>query len=576
MDLSAFSRLVKDILGMDREYVIPRFQREYSWGENELSTLWKDILTNLSYTNNQFTSNEYFIGSLVLVGNDTSDSKFQVVDGQQRLTTITILLSALAETFRVSNEISLFNSTFKYIEGRNDEDVPFLRLVNESPKPFLQLRIQAKKKDIAQHPDTEEECKLLDAYNYFLNKLKIPSLKRDISKYFNVQDFNYIDLLKAIRSQILSFKTIYITVANIEQAYTIFETLNAKGKDLEPLDLIKNKIFQVLKNEYPADYALESWKKIKKTLCSRNNTVNISTFYRHFWLSKYSFVNESKLYESFTKKITSSEGCYKEFLSQLLTSTNTYLLITSPLPCDWPRQEDKVVYNSLVALNLFNTTQVRSFLISLLEARSLKKVTQNDFHKIMLTLENFHFVFTAITSSRASNLERIYSRYARLLSASESKTASTVMLNQLTSELRDLTPSYPIFEASFLNLTFTNSITKDKKLIQYIFKKIECFYRTTNELSTYNITLEHILSQSSNLPELGLIGNLLPLDQSINNDIGDISFIDKLPYLRRSELLTVQDFITHYNTKTTWTKDDIIDRSKKLAYLSYHSVWNLF
>ncbi|NFM11509.1 DUF262 domain-containing protein, partial [Clostridium botulinum] len=92
MNLQAYTRNIRDILDLNRKYIIPRFQREYAWEEAELSTLWEDIFANMNKEKSAIKENPYFIGSLVLVGDDSKDSEFEVVDGQQRLTTITILL----------------------------------------------------------------------------------------------------------------------------------------------------------------------------------------------------------------------------------------------------------------------------------------------------------------------------------------------------------------------------------------------------------------------------------------------------------------------------------------------------
>lgn len=99
MELHAYTRTISDLFSVKKKYVVPRFQREYSWTKEKVSELWDDIVANINIgTDGQFNHEEYFIGSLVLVGDDKSLS-MQIVDGQQRLTTITILLSALCERF---------------------------------------------------------------------------------------------------------------------------------------------------------------------------------------------------------------------------------------------------------------------------------------------------------------------------------------------------------------------------------------------------------------------------------------------------------------------------------------------
>ncbi len=177
-----------------------------------------------------------------------------------------------------------------------------------------------------------------------------------LNDYFK-NDIPYLEILKAIRDQILKCKTIFITVENENVAQTIFETLNAKGKDLETLDLVKNKLFGTLDEEHPSDFAKESWKKIKENLASREDYVGLSAFFRHIWISQYEFVTESRIYNSFLKHIKVNEDSYKEFLNNLNKSSLDYVKIVSPLQNDWTLQETKGVYDSLSALRTFRVIQ---------------------------------------------------------------------------------------------------------------------------------------------------------------------------------------------------------------------------
>ena len=98
MDFKAVPRTISDTLTLKRKYVIPRIQREYSWEKDELDELWEDLLNNLKVENGRIIPTEYFIGSLVLVGDDDDTKRIerQVVDGQQRLMTFTIAFAAIS------------------------------------------------------------------------------------------------------------------------------------------------------------------------------------------------------------------------------------------------------------------------------------------------------------------------------------------------------------------------------------------------------------------------------------------------------------------------------------------------
>src|SRR5690606_10622235 len=100
MELHAYTRTISELLSVNKKYVVPRFQREYSWVKEQINELWIDTLSNIKYDEETgaYSWDEYFIGSLVLIGDDT-DNSMQIVDGQQRLTTLTILPSVLCQRF---------------------------------------------------------------------------------------------------------------------------------------------------------------------------------------------------------------------------------------------------------------------------------------------------------------------------------------------------------------------------------------------------------------------------------------------------------------------------------------------
>ena len=102
MEFNAQPRTVRDALDLKRKYIIPRFQREYSWEVEELDTLWDDLFDNVKIEAGLPSAAEYFMGSLVLVGDDddTQSIERQVVDGQQRLMTFTIAFSVLSQLFK--------------------------------------------------------------------------------------------------------------------------------------------------------------------------------------------------------------------------------------------------------------------------------------------------------------------------------------------------------------------------------------------------------------------------------------------------------------------------------------------
>lgn len=578
MELHAYTRTISELLSVNRKYVVPRFQREYSWAREQINELWYDVISNIKpNTENAYVNNEYFIGSLVLVGDETG-REMQIVDGQQRLTTLTIFLSVLCECFISIDQRGLAEALFEnYIEGRDDEGRKFFKLINETPKPFFQKNIQHIDK-AEEQPQSQEERNLLSAYK------EISSLasRERLGRYFSTDltnDESYAVILKSVRDQILRYlKIIFITVNEEDEAYTIFETLNARGMNLSFVDLIKNKLFKALTDEHPNDDAKDNWKSIRSILTDRNGVGTIESFMRHWWVSKYAYVSNENLYKSFITKWRKGDIDPAAFIQELKDDARLYVLISSPLDSDFPQQEDKPLYQSLNALRLFSVTQCKPFLLALMKAKRAGKLRQRDLLRALHTIENFHFVFNAVCSLRPSGIEGAYSKAARAINAPQStKATNGEVIEQLCTLLSNRKPELTVFTENFRDLTFTDEKNKQKKLIQYILSKFEMSRHAGNEYRPHSITLEHILPQSNGAgKEVGMIGNLIPLSKELNEQAGDKPLERKIPIYEQSEFILTEEFVHELQTiyGGEWNSNNIINRTDRLAGEAYTSLWN--
>ena len=122
-----------------------------------------------------------------------------------------------------------------------------------------------------------------------------------------------------------------------ESAYEIFEILNAKGKNLASIDLIKNTIYSKFHADDNAkDKIIEQqWENIKNILRDRNQNIGFITFYRHFWISKYKKTTNVKLYDSFKKEIKSNKIDYENFVNTVEKEAKNYLKIVCPNESDY-------------------------------------------------------------------------------------------------------------------------------------------------------------------------------------------------------------------------------------------------
>lgn len=555
MELNAETRSVNEIFSPNKKYLVPRFQREYSWKEEEIDEFWDDIVQQIRSDSGIFRNDEYFIGCIVLVGED-SKPDYLIVDGQQRLTTLTILLRAIVQRLADLGDQAAANALYKnVIEGTDNDGKPYFKLLNESPKPFFQNELQSITPQGINKAETEEEQLLQEAYDSFQRKIKSLKLK----------GLSDLESVKILRQQILNYlKFILVTAKSEDDAYTIFETLNARGLSLTSVDLIKNWIFKNYAQTHPNDNAKDIWSELRKEISAFSD---LETFFRHYWNSKYSFASDDRLYKSFKDLLKEQKiAPAREFLLELKAASNTYRLIGAPKEADWPVQKMKAVFRSLSLLNQYRVTQVRPFLLALLERYNAKVVTQTLLIQCIENIENFHFIFSNVCQDRASGLEGKYARAAKNLHlAGSDKAKAKQVIKDLCDYLNKKRPSDQRISDALAALEFKNGFDVNKKTIQTIFAKVERLKHGTSELLIGNFSLEHIEDQSTGAPWIGLLGNLLPLDEDINNKIKPGStFKAKKKQYEKSTLRVVAEFIKA-NSGDAWNK---AAADRWLSYLS--------
>lgn len=400
-------------------------------------------------------------------------------------------------------------------------------------------------------------------------------VKENIKKRIGDDDVKalaYIDILKALRDQVLGCTFISIAAADKDQANRIFAILNAKGKRLAYIDLIKNKIFEILREGVSGTLAEDRWEGIKEILNTGSETVGLATYYRHYWISKYQRCNASALYDKFISKINKNEMAYREFLEDLYSNAENYMLIVNPRREDYEnRKEYFWLVQSLKDMNeTFGVVQTRIALLALYDVKKRNIISAEQFKKAVLMMENFHFAFTAVCSQRTNNLESLYSRFAIALRKCTGKLeTSAVICDKLIEPLNKLFPTYEVFSSHFKELYYS---TKKENPVnvktKYAINKINAYF-SDKELFEDDGSIEHILPETVDEQALN-IGNLILLEGKINNDAGNDSYAEKLQYYKKSKYSWVGKFIENHEK---WEKGDMISkRAEELASIYYYLI----
>lgn len=374
MNIRPNTMTITQLLASRCQFMIPRFQREYSWEKENYKEFMDDMIGCLRIDNGKINDSSYFLGTMLFVGNlEMAGQTLDVVDGQQRLTIITILFSAISDHFREIGRDDLSKIIFRYIMTEDDNGVSVRILQSKTHYPFFSYFIQDIKKEVKQIASSEEEVCIQETFEYLYDRTTEKNLRKALYDSYGkhlVDSVSYEDILKALRDQVLKSLVVIISTEEREDANAIFEILNAKGKRLASVDLIKNQIFSVCNTTEPADFAEVTWNRIKRNLYSGDEAIGMSTYFRHYWISKYSTSSEKNLYDKFQKTIKPiTENKYKEFLTDMEHNSMFYMRVTNPNRRDYDnRKEYFWLVQSLDYLsNKFNIVQTRIALMAVLD-----------------------------------------------------------------------------------------------------------------------------------------------------------------------------------------------------------------
>ncbi|WP_278620610.1 DUF262 domain-containing protein [Ectopseudomonas oleovorans] len=254
---SVFNYPVSTLLDIESGvvYAIPRYQREYTWSRAQWDALFDDLLEN---------EPNYFLGSIICI-NQSQDAlsvqSLELVDGQQRMTTLSLLLAAIYQSFRVlpnlgmEQQIELYNLKHKLVlKKKSDQPRLIPQVQNNNQQDYFAVLGKAGILDDVEQVQHAGNRRVLKAYRHFL--WRIEQYLQELSEP--------VAGLQALLDKVNTATLVKIEVAGHSDAYTLFESLNNRGVPLTAIDLIKNKLLAVLeaKDSGSIDKHYNRWKKV--------------------------------------------------------------------------------------------------------------------------------------------------------------------------------------------------------------------------------------------------------------------------------------------------------------------------
>lgn len=386
---------LSELLSGEKRFEVPLYQRDYSWNEEQWEDLWNDILEISGAT-----ETKHYMGSLVL--QEHHEHRFKIIDGQQRITTLSIfvvaILSILEDLIAQDNEADNNRRRAQIIRERfiGGEDASSLRYSsklslnsnnNDIYERFL-IQLQSPRKPSNYNSSSQLMLKCRD---YFKNKV-IGHFSCDVTGE------NVVDFLTNQVARKLIF--IQIEVEDELSAYTVFETLNARGVELSSSDLLKNYLFSLLISQTDQEIIQRQWDRI----CFNVKSEDLPDFLRYYINSTGKFVRSHQLFKRIKNLVRTAHDA-QNFLDELEAESEVYMAIKDPSNDYWDGRIDAIRY--LKAIKAFGSKQINPLLLS-----CERKFPTSDFCRILKLLEAILFRYSIIGKLNPNNLETALCRAA--------------------------------------------------------------------------------------------------------------------------------------------------------------------
>lgn len=368
-------------------YAIPSLQRPYTWDKKDIEKLWDDIVENQT---------GYYIGSIVAIVDGGTVSRDLIIDGQQRLTSLSLILAGIkkfisskkSEEFRVLEE-EIDEILIKY--GKNNNQLRLAFSDNNSNDIYHSIVFGT---ELSESGLSNLQKKFIKNYKFIEDRIK-----KDFPKCKINEIRNFIDRIKKLQ-------LIFIKCLDRSAAFSLFESINATGVSLATTDLLKNAIFESVsgdKEKY--EYVEQNWKKMFEDF-SEDSTY-LKTYIRHHWIGTHYYVSHANLFDSFVDEYKNKEFEYAQSLFEL---SNIYLSIRnaqteSLLKLPKKRIEVAEIKEVLTFLGQLGVDQVYSVLLYIYQNGI------DSFAKDLNRLVAFQFLYKYIPGSPSVPEKKYFANY---------------------------------------------------------------------------------------------------------------------------------------------------------------------
>ncbi|WRE22870.1 DUF262 and DUF1524 domain-containing protein [Helicobacter pylori] len=458
-----------DFIGksQEKQFVIPIYQRVYSWEKEQCKQLWDDIIK----TGGNDQMNGHFIGSIVFVHDGiytTNYNELLIIDGQQRLTTITLLFIALRDHLNDEDEL---------LEKFSRQKIQNRYLINSDEKGDKKFKL------ILSEPDKDTLLSLIDE-----NRRKPSELSLKIMENFKLFEEwirKNTDKLETIFKGLDKLMVVEISLERSkDNPQLIFESMNSTGKDLTQTDLIRNYILMGLEPEKQEIFYKKYWRAMEEDF--KQNETLFNQFVRHYLTIKTREIpNINKVYEAF-KRYQQERGIETEVLLQDLQKYCRYFCRIVFKKED-EKEDDKVLKKALSFLVDLEMDVIYPLLLELYSDYSDGVLSKQDFIPIIALIESY-ICRRAVCGLGTNSLNKVFPSLTKHIQKDEYFKSLKAHFGYLTEKQRF--PNNDEFKKLFITIDFYHFQKRE-----YFLERLENF-NTKEPVNTKECTIEHIMPQT--------------------------------------------------------------------------------
>ncbi len=549
-----------DLIGNGKMYRVPSYQRDYSWTEEQWEDLWNDIMEI-----RPDPQQRHYMGALVIEA--INDLEFQIIDGQQRMATLSLLALAVIKRLhelaeqgidREANQERAIRLRSRFIGEKDPSSlVESSKLVlNATDNGFYQDYLV----QLRSHPNPRGLPKsnrlLLQCFEYFLDRMKQDSSLATDGRAL-------ASLLNDTVARQLLF--IIILVDNEINAYTIFETLNARGLELSATDLIKNYLFSRIQTKSDLDALQRRWQHLIATVRQER----FPEFLRYHLLCEYRQVRRQRLFKIVRERVRTPPDVFN-LMEALEKRAELFAALQDPTHEYWIERRECQPF--IRELTLFGTRQLTPLLFAAWE-----RFAPEDFARVLKLVSRVIFRYTVVSSLNPNALEPASHESAKAVLEGTACTPAEVF-----AKLQPVYVQDDKFRQDFSMLTVATS-GRRKKIAKYILCHLESDRSgRACDHETDPATIEHVLPENPDerwaeaFPEekwdqyVYRLGNLTLLEAPLNRRCGNAAYEEKLSYYAQSQYLLTQEIPKM--APEQWTPALVEKRQWQMAERAVH-IW---